>query len=286
MNIIKFLQTGGIPFDADTINFIQSAYTVFNAFGSLAGDKTIISGCNVVGSQTSDGYIFYNGELLVFKGGVNQSSIIIVENDENLVFENGETHTVEQERYATFGTGTAQIVWSSFIRIENLLEIATKVNTNTSNITTNKNSITTLSTTVSSNKTTLSNEIKEVEESIPEPATNSETTSGTSSDKFVTPAGLSGVLPDFYILSGEVSSAGSRISYKNKSFTVTKTGTGLYNVTHNFGSTKYGVTGSGVSTAGTIKFTIKSKTANSFIAGLSDDSSLNDSDFVFFMFKN
>ena len=109
MDKVNYLQTIGFPLETNTLDFMQNAYTVFNAFGNLAGDKVIISGCELIGSTTKDGVIFYNGELLTFKGGVNQSTIIITENVTTAIFEDGDTKNVYAERYATFGTGTAHV---------------------------------------------------------------------------------------------------------------------------------------------------------------------------------
>lgn len=114
MNTVNFSQTGGIPFDANTLSFMQESYNIFQAFGELIGEKTKLKGCVKTGSNVSDGVIYLNGELLDFKGGIEQSSIIVVEEDEELEFEDGIIRPLYKKRYATFGSGVDSIDWSDF----------------------------------------------------------------------------------------------------------------------------------------------------------------------------
>ena len=64
MNTINFIQTGGVPFTNDVAQEFENAYKIFNAYGALAGDKTIISGCVENGSSVSDGFIYPRGVCL------------------------------------------------------------------------------------------------------------------------------------------------------------------------------------------------------------------------------
>lgn len=127
MNKAEFLQTGGFPFETNTLDFMQNTYTLFNAFGHLAGATVIVSGCETIGARTNDGVVFYNGELLKFVGGVNQSTVVVKETVSSAIFEDGDTKDVYKERYITFGTGTAQIAWSSFTGIESLTSLKTMI---------------------------------------------------------------------------------------------------------------------------------------------------------------
>lgn len=107
-------QEGGFPFETDTLTFQQNAYDIFNVFGEIVGDKSIIKGCETQGQNTSPGYIYVNGELFEFKGGVTQDNIILVIDEASLVFEDGVENPVFFDRHYTFGVGTNSILWSEF----------------------------------------------------------------------------------------------------------------------------------------------------------------------------
>lgn len=116
MDKLHVNQTGGFPMTTNILNAMQNAYNIFNALGNLAGNFTIISGCVETGSIVSDGVVFINGEVLVFKGGTKISKVRIVENTESKEFEDGSTKTVIFKRFVEFGTGVDAIDWSKFKR--------------------------------------------------------------------------------------------------------------------------------------------------------------------------
>ena len=126
MNKINFNQTGGFPLSTNILDAMQSAYAIFNQLGNLAGNKAIISGCEQLGNTVADGVIFLNGEILPFKGGAIGSSVIIKEESESRVFEDGATKPVIFKKYTTFGTSTPEktFVWADFKSIKNLISLA------------------------------------------------------------------------------------------------------------------------------------------------------------------
>ena len=128
MNKINFNQTGGFPLSTNILDAMQSAYAIFNQLGSLAGNKAIISGCEQLGNTVADGVIFLNGEILPFKGGAIGTSIIIKEESESRVFEDGATKPVIFKKYATFGSSLPEktFAWVEFKRFENLLNLTEK----------------------------------------------------------------------------------------------------------------------------------------------------------------
>ncbi|AUS04476.1 phage baseplate protein [Pseudotamlana carrageenivorans] len=127
MNIFDFLQTGGFPFETDTLHEMQAAYNIFNAFGALAGDKTIISGCAVTGSTVSDGVVYLNGEVFNFVGGNEQATVRIIETPTSKVFEDGSTKEVLKKRHVTFASGVGAINWSEFTRLDSLKNINSRI---------------------------------------------------------------------------------------------------------------------------------------------------------------
>lgn len=128
MNYINWSQTGGFPLDTDIMGAMQTAYSLFNSLGNLAGNKAIISGCTVAGSSVSDGVVFINGEVLPFKGGTENTNVFIKEEIESRIFEDGATKPVIVKRYATFGSSTPEktFAWAEFKRFDNLLKNAEK----------------------------------------------------------------------------------------------------------------------------------------------------------------
>lgn len=125
MNKLNFNQTGGFPLSTNILNAMQEAYSVFNSLGHLAGQYAIISGCDEVGNNISDGVIFINGEILPFKGGSKAATIFIKEDTESRIFEDGATKPVIFKRYASFGSSTPDktYYWDTFRRIFKTTEI-------------------------------------------------------------------------------------------------------------------------------------------------------------------
>ncbi|MFV8351546.1 hypothetical protein [Flavobacterium sp. XS2P14] len=116
MNTINFNQVGGFPLSTNILAKLQTAFSLFNALGNIAGDLTIISGCEVAGTNVANGVVFINGEVLEFRGGLAQSKVIVKEDVESLLFENQNSYPVVKTRYATFGTGVGAINWADFKR--------------------------------------------------------------------------------------------------------------------------------------------------------------------------
>ncbi|CAA0153225.1 conserved hypothetical protein [Tenacibaculum maritimum] len=158
MNIANFQQIGGFPFETNTVDFMQKAYSIFNAFGALAGNKTIISGCEVQGNEITNGYIYLEGELLEFRGGIKQDTIVIIEEETKVEFEDQTVKGVYYTRYATFGVSGNSIPWKDFKRIEVLIKLL--------------------------------NRIKALEEQIALPATQKEVLDGVIRNKYVAPKTL------------------------------------------------------------------------------------------------
>lgn len=125
MNTINFNQVGGFPLSTNILAKLQTAFSLFNALGNIVGELSIISGCEVAGTNVSDGVVYINGEVLEFRGGLAQTKVIIKEDVENLLFENNNSYPVIKTRYVTFGTGVGAINWVDFKRgyqTKNLLE--------------------------------------------------------------------------------------------------------------------------------------------------------------------
>lgn len=116
MNILNFIQAGGFPMDVNTLGQMQTGYNIFNALGQLAGDLSIIKGCEINGGTVSDGIVYIDGEVLEFRSGIVAENVVIVSEAQTKTFENGSNNEVHYTRYATFGAATASYPWSEFKR--------------------------------------------------------------------------------------------------------------------------------------------------------------------------
>lgn len=124
MNLINIQQTGGFPLETDTIDRLQTNVLLMQAFGEAFGNLGIVKGATTVGTTVSDGVVYINGELLEFRGAQVGPNVIIVEEVENRVFEDGTNKGVFRTRYATFGTATTSYPWASFVRPKNLADLS------------------------------------------------------------------------------------------------------------------------------------------------------------------
>lgn len=127
MNKQNFSQLGGFPFETDILDWMQTAYTIFNSLGAAVGNYGIISGCTITGSNVSDGVVYIDGEIYKFVGGLIQTNVRIIESITTKVFENGDTNPVHYERYVTFASGTGSIPWSNFKKPETLLQLSSRI---------------------------------------------------------------------------------------------------------------------------------------------------------------
>ncbi len=123
MNLINIQQTGGFPLETDTIDRLQTNVLLMQAFGEAFGNFGIVKGATTIGTTVSDGVVYINGELLEFRGGQEGLNVIVVEQVENRVFEDGTSKGVFKTRYATFGTATISYPWANFVSFISLSEL-------------------------------------------------------------------------------------------------------------------------------------------------------------------
>lgn len=123
MNKINFDNTGGFPLGTYTLSFMQGSYQLLNTLGNIAGELTILEGCEQIGKTITDGVVYIAGEVLPFKGAPMAEKVVIVENSTSRVFKDGQQHPVEFTRYATFGNSLSGHIWADFKRPLNNLQI-------------------------------------------------------------------------------------------------------------------------------------------------------------------
>lgn len=129
MNKLNVVQTEGYPLKAERLQEIETAYSVFNSLGSLAGNLTIISGCEPNGTEIKNGFVHINGEILEFRKAdvTPTSTVIIIEEKVNRAFRSGTVKTVYTIRYATFGTAVTSWPWADFFRPDPLVVMMGKI---------------------------------------------------------------------------------------------------------------------------------------------------------------
>jgi len=131
MNKVDIQQVGGFPLETDTLDYMQKAYTALQKIAALGGDNYILSGCTQTASNVTDGFVVIGGQVLPFRGGLTQTSVVIREDRETRSFENGQVKDVFISPYASFGTGTEAIPFESLSRLKSLTEfkdLPTKAN--------------------------------------------------------------------------------------------------------------------------------------------------------------
>lgn len=125
MNKLNLTHEAGYPFDVNFLAFMQNAYSLFNNFGHLAGNKVIVSGCEQLGNTISPGTVFINGELFPFEGGAKDSTVFIKELTNEVTFEDGFLRPLEIIRGVAFGRSVPEKTfnWEDFKRLNNLQEL-------------------------------------------------------------------------------------------------------------------------------------------------------------------
>lgn len=130
MNRINYNQTGGFPLSTEILDAAQQAYSIFNQYGNMAGEKAIIVGCTeLAGGAVTDGFVVINNELLPFRGGQKRENVIIVEKGDSRQFEDGSAKPVIYTRYAAFGTSLTSdnYPWPSFRRPLTLFQLEDEI---------------------------------------------------------------------------------------------------------------------------------------------------------------
>ena len=129
MRAIDLTQPGGFPLTQDWLDHLQQAYTeCINAFAAMGSDGTtpaIISG--MAGSVPSpgniavtDGWFFFNGELIKFIGntitptGTDVALVSITPVFTTLTYNDGSTHPAVSNKTATLTSGTSATTGTQF----------------------------------------------------------------------------------------------------------------------------------------------------------------------------
>lgn len=131
MNTIDLnTQPDGFPLESDaTLGFMQSNYeSGIRALCALAGSNAIIvSGMVEAGGNISDGWIWYDGDLVFFQGGAIAAQFVINTVAEQKANQNGTLVDRYFTKKAQFGSGTGAINFSVLKRVNNLDELTGRI---------------------------------------------------------------------------------------------------------------------------------------------------------------
>ena len=116
MKKINFNQIGGFPLNTQMLDKLQNMQVFIEALGELAGNLSVIKGCDQTGQTIGSGIVYINGELMEFRESqINQAgTIVVLQEVETAVFEDQNAKEVVITKYAQFGIGVNQFLWADF----------------------------------------------------------------------------------------------------------------------------------------------------------------------------
>ena len=119
-------QNNDFPLDCETLNYLQTNQHMAEMIGAIAGDKIILSGCDIAGSVRREGYVFLKthdfpqGEVLYFEGGDKTHTTLFLEKSAIAVTANAEPYpNAYTKRMLRAGLGSEQYNWSDFVTLTN-----------------------------------------------------------------------------------------------------------------------------------------------------------------------
>lgn len=111
------------PLDCETLEYIKNNQHLAEMLGKIAGDKIILSGCEVSGNVRSSGYVFLKtadfpeGEVLSYEGGQNADVVttLYLEKTSISVTANADPYpSAYTQRVLKEGLGAEQFNWQDF----------------------------------------------------------------------------------------------------------------------------------------------------------------------------
>jgi microcystin-dependent protein len=123
MKKTNFTNLGGLKFTQTRLAYLQDSFVEpLECVAKLCGNKTIVCGVEVNGSNVSDGWIVYNNELLQFIGGTLGAQVVVSTVINTLEYGNGETQPVHYDKRATCGA-VGDFAFNELVRLSSLQNI-------------------------------------------------------------------------------------------------------------------------------------------------------------------
>lgn len=124
------------PIDAELFESLQNNTLMAHVFGNIAGDKTILAGCELEQNNTrrTSGYVFLkstkfpNGEILLWEGGSIANGMYIQTEALSVEAQGFEYPNAYTVRYLAAGIGVENYSWSDFKRIKTNVQLEADTN--------------------------------------------------------------------------------------------------------------------------------------------------------------
>lgn len=124
------------PLDCETLEALQGNTTMLGLLGNIAGDKVILSGCEMGGdgSSVSEGYVYLKteaypeGEVLRWEGGDVSGGVYVKTEDVAVSAMGGDYPKAYTRRTLAPGIGNAQYSWDDFVEIRNIKRLMNDIN--------------------------------------------------------------------------------------------------------------------------------------------------------------
>jgi hypothetical protein len=128
MNTLKLDNVRDFPLTTEALKFMQDSYAILEKLNGLGGDNYILSGCEVIGSSVSNGFMCLKGVVMPFIAGSIQTNVRIIKTVETITVGTGSR---EQTSYrAEFGTSTnpdENVAWASISRLIGISSLASRL---------------------------------------------------------------------------------------------------------------------------------------------------------------
>lgn len=118
------------PLDEETLLVLQENQALLELLGNIAGDKVILSGCELTGGTTrAPGYVFLKtkeyptGEVLRYEGGNSTSGMYLATKDIDVNANNVEYNGAYTQRWLAVGLGSENYTWDGFTPLRSTMEL-------------------------------------------------------------------------------------------------------------------------------------------------------------------
>ena len=123
------------PFDCETLEYMATNTQMCAMLGNIAGDKTILFGCELSGTTRAEGYVFLRtednptGEILRWVGGSISSGMHIVNTDVAVGEDYPKAYTTRTLAPGQGSEGDEAFAWTDFTVLATTKDIAAALNT-------------------------------------------------------------------------------------------------------------------------------------------------------------
>lgn len=127
MNSINWTGRSNFPLSIDSMVFLQEMIKQSATLAEIGGDKYILSGCELEGTNVSAGYIVLNGEILPFTGGIIQEYVFIKEVKRSVTASGYDFPDVYTSRTVEFGINDIRYKWDDFKRVQTNMQLSAAI---------------------------------------------------------------------------------------------------------------------------------------------------------------